>query len=86
MFQEQKRLQDQFAAEQENIYGSKSAKKPLGNANTVPGTPNSRRMSTASGRYGASIGKEKRGSGHVGAVIPVNYVALAKEDQKSGGL
>ncbi|XP_059312341.1 65-kDa microtubule-associated protein 5 [Lycium ferocissimum] len=83
---EQKRLQDQFAAEQETIYGSKSAKKPLGNANTVPGTPHSRRMSTPSGRYGASIGKEKRGSGHVGAVIPLNYVALAKDDQKPGGL
>lgn len=78
---EQKRLQDQFAAEQETIYGSKSAKKPLGNANTVPGTPNSRRMSTPSGRYGASIGKEKRGSGHV---IPINYVSLAKDDQKCG--
>lgn len=81
MSQEQKRLQDQFAAEQETIYGSKSAKKPLGNANTVPGTPNSRRMSTPSGRYGASIGKEKRGSGHV---IPINYVSLAKDDQKCG--
>ncbi|XP_009779411.1 65-kDa microtubule-associated protein 5 isoform X1 [Nicotiana sylvestris] len=83
---EQKRLQDQFAAEQETIYGSKSAKKPLGNANTILGTPNSRRVSTPSGRYGVSIGKEKRGSGNVGAVIPVNYVALAKDDQKSGGL
>ncbi|XP_016482832.1 65-kDa microtubule-associated protein 5 [Nicotiana tabacum] len=83
---EQKRLQDQFAAEQETIYGSKSVKKPLGNANTILGTPNSRRVSTPSGRYGASIGKEKRGSGNVGAVIPVNYVAVAKDDQKSGGL
>ncbi|MQL87004.1 hypothetical protein Taro_019546 [Colocasia esculenta] len=88
---EQKKLQEQLAAEQEVLYGSKPSpmrslpiKKPLGqscNVNMASGTP-SRRVSTPSGRYGVlSSGKEKRdGARNLGPVIPVNYVALPKED------
>ncbi|GER44331.1 microtubule associated family protein [Striga asiatica] len=78
---EQKKLQDQLAAEQEAMFGSKSnAKKPLGqstNANTMVSTPNSRRVGTPWARPT----KDRRESGRVGTVIPINYVALQKEDR-----
>ncbi|CAK9145945.1 unnamed protein product [Ilex paraguariensis] len=80
---EQKRLQEQFVTEQEALFGSKpTIKKPLGtsiNANTMVGTPNSRRSGTPSARHGISGGKERRDSGKAGNVIPVNYVAIAKD-------
>ncbi|WCJ39184.1 microtubule-associated protein 65-5 [Euphorbia peplus] len=83
---EQKRLQEQHAAEQEAIYGSRpSAKKPLGQsttANTMAGTPG-RRLNTP-GRYGPSAGKERRES-RLHNVTPINYVALAKDDSASRG-
>lgn len=89
--QEQKRLQEQFAAEQEALFGTKpsplrqfSAKKPLGqssSANTMAGTPVSRRVSTPFPRHGiTSSGKEKKSGKAVAATIPVNYVSLAKDD------
>ncbi|KAL3629959.1 hypothetical protein CASFOL_026271 [Castilleja foliolosa] len=78
---EQKKLQDQLAAEQEAIFGSKpNVKKPLGQStftNTMVGTPNSRRAGTPWTRPG----KDRRESGRVGTVIPINYVALQKEDR-----
>ncbi|GFP93936.1 65-kda microtubule-associated protein 5 [Phtheirospermum japonicum] len=78
---EQKKLQDQLAAEQEAMFGSKpNVKKPLGQstfANTMVGTPNSRRTGTPWTRPG----KDRRESGRVGTVIPINYVALQKEDR-----
>ncbi|KAL6570185.1 hypothetical protein OROMI_014699 [Orobanche minor] len=77
---EQKKHQDQLAAEQEAMFGSKpSLKKPLGQgtcANTMVGTPNSRRAGTPWARPG----KDRRES-RVGTVIPINYVALQKEDR-----
>lgn len=79
---EQKRLQEQFATEQEALFGSKpTTKKPLGqstNANTLAGTPVGRRVSTPSSRHGVSAGKERRDSGRGGTTIPPNYVALPK--------
>ncbi|KAH7548436.1 hypothetical protein JRO89_XS14G0128200 [Xanthoceras sorbifolium] len=88
---EQKRLQDQFAAEQEAIFGSKPAtKRPLGqsnNTNTMVGTPIGRRAMTPSGRYTISGGgKDRRESGRVVTAIPLNYVALPKDDQISRGI
>ncbi|KAJ4720439.1 65-kDa microtubule-associated protein 5-like [Melia azedarach] len=83
---EQKRLQEQFAVEQEALYGSKP-KKPLGqsmNANTVLGTPIGRRLTTPSSRHGIS-GKERRESMRVTKPIPLNYVALSKDDSVSRG-
>lgn len=66
------------------MFGSKpSIKKPLGQstyANTMAGTPN-RRLGTPSARLGISGGNGRRDSGKVGAVIPINYVALSKEDR-----
>ncbi|KAL5732685.1 hypothetical protein ACOSQ2_032377 [Xanthoceras sorbifolium] len=90
-FREQKRLQDQFAAEQEAIFGSKPAtKRPLGqsnNTNTMVGTPIGRRAMTPSGRYTISGGgKDRRESGRVVTAIPLNYVALPKDDQISRGI
>lgn len=90
---EQKRLQEQFVAEQEALFGAKpsplrqfSAKKPLGqssSANTMAGTPISRRVSTPFPRHGImSSGKEK-GSKVVAATIPINYVSLPKDDTLS---
>ena len=80
--QEQKRLQEQLAAEQEALFGSRpTPKKPLGqntSINTMAGTPLGRRVSTPSGRPGISTGKERRES--VRNIIPVNYVALPKDD------
>ncbi|KAJ6825636.1 65-kDa microtubule-associated protein 5-like [Iris pallida] len=89
---EQKRLQEQFATEQEALFGAKpspmrqfSVKKPLGqssSANTMVGTPTSRRVSTPFPRQGmmASSGKEKREISKGAAPIPLNYVALPKDD------
>ncbi|PSS24380.1 Microtubule-associated protein [Actinidia chinensis var. chinensis] len=86
---EQKRLQEQFAAEQEVLYGSRpTIKKPLvqsATSNTLTGTPTSRRLGTPVARHGISAGKERRESGKVSALIPVNYVALAKDDSVSRG-
>ncbi|KAL6493811.1 hypothetical protein OROGR_031720 [Orobanche gracilis] len=77
---EQKKHQDQLAAEQEAMFGSKpNLKKPLGQstyANTMVGTPNSRRAGTPWSRPG----KDRRES-RLGTVIPINYVALQKEDR-----
>ncbi|KAK6119185.1 hypothetical protein DH2020_047079 [Rehmannia glutinosa] len=82
---EQKKLQDQLATEQEALFGSKpNVKKPLGQstyANTMVATPNSRRVGTPSARLGVSAGKDRRDSGKVGTVIPINYVALSKDDR-----
>lgn len=83
---EQKKLQEQLATEKEALYGSKpNVKKPLGqstNNNTIVGTPVARRIGTPSGRFGISGSKERRDSTRV---IPVNFVALAKDDPVSRG-
>ncbi|KAF6149406.1 hypothetical protein GIB67_016944 [Kingdonia uniflora] len=77
---EKKRLQEQFATEQEAIFGSRPSplrpvKKPLGPANNSNiGTPQGRNNAvTPLSRHG----KERSKVG--GAVIPVNYVALPKD-------
>ncbi|KAL2514737.1 microtubule-associated protein 65-5 [Forsythia ovata] len=79
-YREQKKLQDQLAAEQEALFGSKpSIKKPLcvsTNGNTMVATPNSRRVESA--RHGISGGREQRDSVKA---IPINYVALPKDDR-----
>ncbi|KAK4746956.1 hypothetical protein SAY87_025993 [Trapa incisa] len=82
---EQKRLQEQLATEQA-IYGSRpSAKKPLGlsmNANNLPSTPG--RRGATPGRYGLSSGKERRQTGgRANALIPINYVALPKDENNT---
>ncbi|XP_019434764.1 PREDICTED: 65-kDa microtubule-associated protein 5 [Lupinus angustifolius] len=86
---EQKRLQEQHAMEQEALFGSRSAtKKPLGpstSANSIAGTPTGRRLFTSSGRYGTSGEKERRESSRVNHIIPVNYVALPKDDSVPRG-
>lgn len=84
IFQEQKRLQEQFAAEQEALFGSRP-KKPLGQTNAMVGTPTSRRVSTPSGKHGVSNLKERRETGRVNHVIPLNFVALPKDDPMSRG-
>jgi protein regulator of cytokinesis 1 len=70
------------------MFGSRSAtKKPLSQSthgNTIVGTPTGRRMHTPSGRYGTSGAKDRRESGR-GNIIPVNYVALPKDDSVSRG-
>ncbi|KAJ6694825.1 PROTEIN REGULATOR OF CYTOKINESIS 1 PRC1-RELATED [Salix koriyanagi] len=85
---EQKRLQEQFIAEQEALYGSRSAnKKPLGlstSANTMVGTPTARRGANPFGHHANSTGKQRRES-RAHNVTPVNYVALSKEDSVSRG-
>ncbi|KAJ6934450.1 65-kDa microtubule-associated protein 5 [Populus alba x Populus x berolinensis] len=85
---EQKRLQEQFASEQEALYGSRSAiKKPLGlntSANTMAGTPTARRGVTPFGHHGSSAGKQRRES-RAHNVTPINYVALQKDDSVSRG-
>ncbi|XP_043722709.1 65-kDa microtubule-associated protein 5 isoform X2 [Telopea speciosissima] len=88
-----KRLQEQLAAEQEALFGSKPSpmrpptlRKPLGqntNSNTMVGTPTGRRMATSSGHHVISAGKERKDNGKIGAAIPVNYVALSKDDSVS---
>ncbi|WOK95958.1 65-kDa microtubule-associated protein 5 [Canna indica] len=86
---EQKKLQEQFATEQEALFGSKPSplrqipsRKPLGqssNANIAGGTPG-RRASTPFGRHGIlSSGKEKKVGYSSRIVNPVNYVSLPKE-------
>ncbi|CAO2820815.1 unnamed protein product [Amaranthus hypochondriacus] len=81
---EQKKLQEQLATEKEALYGSRpSAKKPLGPSisnNAMVGTPVARKIGTPAGRYGISSSKERRDSSRV---IPVNFVALAKDDPVS---
>lgn len=82
--QEQKRLQEQLASEQEALYGSKPiAKKPLGQSNTLLGTPG--RRNGTPGRYGFSGSKDRRESVRGPNIIPVNYVALPKDDSASKG-
>ncbi|CAI0421039.1 unnamed protein product [Linum tenue] len=79
---EHRRLQEQMAAEQEAIYGSRP-KKPLGQSttnNTMIGTPIGRRGATPLGHHHApSTGKERRESRYHN-VAPINYVALPKDD------
>ncbi|KAK9283163.1 hypothetical protein L1049_011395 [Liquidambar formosana] len=86
---EQRRLLEQLATEQEALFGSRpTIKKPLGqstNANMMVGTPIGRRAMTPLGRHGISGSKERRESGKGGTVIPVNYVALPKDDSISHG-
>ncbi|XVF00165.1 hypothetical protein REPUB_Repub03eG0261700 [Reevesia pubescens] len=81
---EQKRLQEQFATEQEALFGSRP-KKPLGQTNAMVGTPIGRRVSTPSGRHGVSSVKERRESARVNNVIPLNFVALSKDESVSRG-
>ncbi|KAI3995601.1 hypothetical protein MKX01_023346 [Papaver californicum] len=85
---EKKRLQEQHVAEQETLYGSRpspmralTSKKPLGqiNSNTVGGTPTGRHATTPLSRHGISAAKERRDK-VTAAPIPVNYVALPKDD------
>ncbi|XP_073311976.1 65-kDa microtubule-associated protein 5 [Primulina huaijiensis] len=84
---EQRKLQEQLATEQEALFGSKSAvKKPLAQStysNTMVATPNGRRLRIPSANLGISGGKDKRDSGKAGSVIPINYVALPKDDRCS---
>ncbi|KAJ8756078.1 hypothetical protein K2173_024625 [Erythroxylum novogranatense] len=86
---EQKRLQEQFAAEQEALYGSRpTTKKPLtqsSSSNTMVGTPIGRRLATPLGRNTLSAGKERRDSSRLPSVAPINYVALAKDDSVPRG-
>ncbi|XP_073128206.1 65-kDa microtubule-associated protein 5 isoform X2 [Henckelia pumila] len=83
---EQRKLQEQLATEQEALFGSKSAvKKPLAQStysNTMVATPNGRRLRTTA-NLGISGGKDRRDSGKTGSVIPINYVALPKDDRCS---
>jgi len=81
-------LQEQLASEKEAVFGSRpNVKKPLGqsNHNTMVGTPVARRVATPSGRLGISGSKERRDSIRVGGLIPVNFVALPKDDPVSRG-
>ncbi|KAL5539558.1 hypothetical protein UlMin_045319 [Ulmus minor] len=84
---ERRRLQDQHAAEQESLYGSRpTPKKPLGQssyANTMATTPMNRRGGTPLGRLGVSAVKDRKESARVNSIIPVNYVALPKDDPSS---
>ncbi|URE38457.1 Microtubule associated protein (MAP65/ASE1 family) [Musa troglodytarum] len=92
-FRERKKLQEQFATEQEALFGSKPSpmrqfpmKKPLGQSSSVNiacGTPTGRRVSTPFGRQGiVSSGKEKKG-GKGSVLTPDNYVSLQKDDSVS---
>uniref|UniRef100_A0A5B7A2X2 Putative microtubule-associated protein 5 isoform X1 n=1 Tax=Davidia involucrata TaxID=16924 RepID=A0A5B7A2X2_DAVIN len=80
---EHKRLQEQFATEQEALFGSRpTIKKPLGQStsgNAMVVTPTGRRAGTPLARSG----KERRDSGKGGTVIPINYVAIPKDDSIS---
>ncbi|KAG0453414.1 hypothetical protein HPP92_024718 [Vanilla planifolia] len=84
-FREQKRLQEQYATEQEALFGRKSSpivKKPLAqsNLNMSMGTPNGRRFSTHLSRPTiSSNSKEKKDCSKVSTTIPLNYVALSKD-------
>ncbi|KAK8976412.1 hypothetical protein V6N11_013548 [Hibiscus sabdariffa] len=66
---EQKRLQEQFAAEQEAIFGSRP-KKPLGQTNAMVGTPTGRRVSTPVGKHPVSSLKERREAALFNAPLP----------------
>ncbi|KAK8963412.1 65-kDa microtubule-associated protein 5 [Platanthera guangdongensis] len=84
---EHKRLQEQYATEQEVLFGTKpsplrqlSAKKPLAqnNVNLPGGTPVGRRFSTSFTRpLLSSNGRDKRTGSKV--AIPLNYVSLSKD-------
>ncbi|XP_010530467.1 PREDICTED: 65-kDa microtubule-associated protein 5 [Tarenaya hassleriana] len=80
LLREQKRIQGQLAMEKEALYGSRSAKKkPLGqslNSENVTRTPIGRRAS----RPGLSGGKERIESGRANVPIPLNFVALQKDE------
>ncbi|KAJ8646333.1 hypothetical protein MRB53_008081 [Persea americana] len=86
---EQKRLQEQLATEQETLFGSKPSplrllnmkKQSIQGANA--GTPTGRRVSTPTPRHGVLAGKERKDGGRAAMVIPVNYVALPKDDSLS---
>lgn len=86
---EQKRLQEQLTTEQETLFGSKPSplrllsmkKQPIQGANA--GTPTGRRVSTPTPRHGILAGKERKDGGRTAMVIPVNYVALPKDDSLS---
>jgi Ase1/PRC1/MAP65 family protein len=86
-FQELKKLQEQFAAEQGVMFRTKPipicplpARKPLGqssNVNIIGGTPTRRRVSTPLSRKGGiSSGKVKEAA--KATATPANYVALPK--------
>ncbi|KAM0919053.1 hypothetical protein ACQ4PT_008458 [Festuca glaucescens] len=87
---DQKKINDQLAAEQEKLFGSKpspgrpqSAKKlpgPRANGGAVNGTPN-RRLSVLQngGRSASRDGRRET----VRPSVPVNYVSLAKDDVAS---
>lgn len=47
------------------------------------GTPTGRRVSTPTSRHGATAGKERKDGVKTAMVIPVNYVALPKDDSLS---
>ncbi|PKU83239.1 65-kDa microtubule-associated protein 5 [Dendrobium catenatum] len=86
---EHKRLQEQYATEQEVLFGTKpsplrnlSAKKPLGqsNLNLQGGTPVGRRFSTHLSRpVILSNSKDKKDGNKVATAIPLNFVALSKD-------
>ncbi|GJN14389.1 hypothetical protein PR202_gb01212 [Eleusine coracana subsp. coracana] len=85
-FQELKKLQEQFAAEQGPAFGAKPspirplpARKPLGqssNVNIVGGTPSRRVLTPMSRKGGLSSGKVKEAV--KATATPANYVALPK--------
>jgi hypothetical protein len=87
-FQELKKLQEQFAAEQGGMFGTKPspirplpARKPLGqssNVNIVGGTPTSRHVVTPMSRKGGlSSGKVKETAS--ATATPANYIPLPKD-------
>ena len=52
--------------------------------NMAGGTPTGRRVSTPLARHGiSSSGKDKKESGKKTAMVPLNYVALPKDDSLS---
>ncbi|CAH9113792.1 unnamed protein product [Cuscuta epithymum] len=78
---EQKRLQEQFVAEHEALYGSKSTgKKPLGQNTSANMCTPSRRGPVSARHVVPSAVKERRDCVKAAAVIPINYVALSKDD------
>eukprot|EP01018_Ginkgo_biloba_P006073 Gb_25382 [translate_table: standard] len=89
---DQKRLQEQLATEQETLFGSRpspgrplASKKTLGqrgNGNNVTGTPSNRRLSVTPVRQGVSASKDGKRE-HSKPLLPVNYVALSKDDSAS---
>ncbi|BAF19970.1 65-kDa microtubule-associated protein 1 [Oryza sativa Japonica Group] len=88
---DQKKINDQLAAEQEKLFGSKpsparpqSSRKapgPRANGGAVNGTPN-RRLSAHQNGGGRSVSRDgRRDSGRPAA--PVNYVAICKEESSN---